>query len=443
MKMKKTILFTITLLVTTLAYSQIFTENYFTYQVTSSVDYTVKITDYDVTGGTAITIPASVTNTATSITYTVTEVGGLSLKDKGLTSAIIPNSITIIELSAFSDNNLTSIVIPDSVTYLGPLTFQNNQITTAVLSNGLTSIPSQTFFNNMLTSIIIPNTITSIGSSAFRDNVLTTISIPDSVTSIAANAFSNNQITTLTLSNNLTSIGQSAFRNNLLTTVTLPDSLINMDSGAFSTNDLTSVTFGVNLQEIESAVFEYNNLTSINIPDNVTTIDLYAFRNNMLTDIIIPSNVTTIGFRAFRDNPLVSVTSLNTVPPTITTGGVNDSFATNRSSIDLFIPAGTLGAYVTDAGALWTGFNTTSETALSVDEFDLASEVSVITTENSILIRTFNTAHLQEYTLYNISGIKLHNGTANKIITSNYASGIYLLKLATNKGNLIKKIAIH
>ncbi len=91
-------------------------------------------------------------------------------KCTGLTSVIIPNSVTSIGLYAFEGcSGLTSITIPNSVTSIGGSAF---------------------YGCSGLTSITIPNSVTSIGTSAFYGcSGLTSITIPESVTSIGNGAF--------------------------------------------------------------------------------------------------------------------------------------------------------------------------------------------------------------------------------------------------------------
>jgi len=72
-----------------------------------------------------------------------------------------------IESGAFWKKGLTSVIIPDTVT----------------------SIRSGAFSDNQLTSVTIPNSVTSIEDSAFRLNKLKNIVIPDSVTSLDGEAF--------------------------------------------------------------------------------------------------------------------------------------------------------------------------------------------------------------------------------------------------------------
>ncbi len=107
----------------------------------------------------------------------------------GITSVIIPNTVTSIGIQAFASNKLTSVTIPNSVTSIGYGAFEKNQLTSVTIPNSVTSIGNHAFRFNNLTSVIIPNSVTSIGNSAFYKNQLTSVTIPDSVTSIGDSAF--------------------------------------------------------------------------------------------------------------------------------------------------------------------------------------------------------------------------------------------------------------
>ena len=107
-------------------------------------------------------------------------------------------------VTGVKDRNITSVVIPDGVTSIGNNAFQ---------------------YCYNLTSVTIPDSVTSIGESAFsRCYNLTSVTIPDSVTSIGNNAFSGcSNLTSVTIPSSVTSIGGGAFsRCKNLTSVTIP-----------------------------------------------------------------------------------------------------------------------------------------------------------------------------------------------------------------------------
>ena len=115
-----------------------------------------------------------------------------------LTSVIIPNSVTSIDIWAFYNcSNLTSINIPNNLTSISDYAFYG--------CSGLTSLnipPKVTLIRDYafcacrgLSSVVIPNSVITIGQSAFNDcSGLTSVVIGNGVTSIKSSAFNNTNI---------------------------------------------------------------------------------------------------------------------------------------------------------------------------------------------------------------------------------------------------------
>lgn len=107
------------------------------------------------------------------VTYTAvdtTAIGMDAFDDcRGLTSIIIPNSVTSIEDEAFKEcYDLVSITLPDSLITIGEYTFSGTAITSLTIPEGVTTIGDDAFFEcENLDNITLPSTLTSIGSGAF------------------------------------------------------------------------------------------------------------------------------------------------------------------------------------------------------------------------------------------------------------------------------------
>jgi len=443
-----------------LAVGDTFVVDFITYEVISVTPDTVEAIDYNTAGGTVVDIPATVAYSIT--TYDVTSVGSGAFSGNNLTNVTIPNSVTTIKNNALNNNQFTSIIIPESVTNIGNLAFGVNNLSTVVV---LGTVPptittgggqdtfansSRSNINLILTGNTTDEYVTDSGAlwtgfkMVFEATSATTLKVSDYDAANGTNVTIPGSITIPSTVFDVTEIGQSAFANRGITGVTIPDSATNIGISAFELNNLTSVTIPDNVTVISTTAFSQNSITNLVIGANVEIIGIGAFVDNSLTDISIPSNVTEIGLLAFGNNPsLASVTSFATVPPTITTG-TNDTFIFDRSNTALHIPPGTLAAYVTDPGALWTGFNPVTEDAtLSTSDFELENKIKVITNKDMIKVISSNSVKLKNYSLYNITGAKVSSGKETEISTTSFSSGIYILKLDFDKGSLIKKVAVN
>ena len=93
----------------------------------------------------------------------------------------------------YNCTGLTSVIIPSSVTTIGSYAFSDcNGLASLTIGNGVTSIGSYAFYScNNLTSVTIPSSVTTIGSCAFSGCTgLTNVTIGNGVTNIGSYAFS-------------------------------------------------------------------------------------------------------------------------------------------------------------------------------------------------------------------------------------------------------------
>ena len=256
--------------------------------------------------------------------------------DTSVTSFEIMAQTKIIYGYAFSGcSGLTSIVIPDSVTSIGEYAFSGcGGLTSIVVEEGnavyhstgncLIETESKTLITGCNASVIpADGSVTSIGDNAFYGcSGLTSITIPDSVIRIGNDAFDGcSGLTSVTIGNSVTSIGREAFSGcSGLTCVTIPDSVTSIGSWAFSgCSGLTSITIpfvGEKADGTGATYFGYifgasgcwdndeyvpETLKEVIITGG-TSIGGGAFVDcESLTTITIPGTVTELGDDVFED----------------------------------------------------------------------------------------------------------------------------------------------
>jgi len=257
----------------------------------------VAITGY--TGAaTVVEIPASINS------LPVTSIGASAFEGKGLTSVMLPSSVTTIGGGAFAQCfSLTSVTIPSTVTSIGDQAFYScTSLVTVSIAPGVRSIGSEAFsYCTSLIAVTIPSTVTSIGTAAFEECYgLTTVTIAAAATTLGADAFFNcTGLTTVTISGSVTTVGDGAFAQcTSLTSIAIPEGATNIGKGAFFyCEGLKSVSFPSTVTSIgDQAFYACTSLASVTIAPGVTSIGSEAFAFcDSLVNLFIPSTVQQLG----------------------------------------------------------------------------------------------------------------------------------------------------
>ncbi len=275
-------------------------------------------------------------------------------QDKKFIIPAVTNGVPLqrIAASAFSSMGLTDweVVIPNTVRVIEASAFNASSIGKINLPHGLTTIGSLAFYNNRLRSLNIPSTVTSIGSTAFNLNLVAnpeeafvyrrttngidystiisyaganrknlvipeaksgvilknlmggsfnylsltgTLRIPPTVTSIPALTFQLNYLSSIDNGDGDTSRGSFVFKR-------MADGSIDYSTIVGYGNSSVAVVVPNYVKHIGSHSFNYSLIRSVNLPEGLITIGSNAFNKCRLTGtIVIPSTVTTIGDGAF------------------------------------------------------------------------------------------------------------------------------------------------
>jgi hypothetical protein len=309
-------------------------------------------------------------------------------------------------------------------------TFISNGISYEIITG--TSTVNAVDYNTLSGSVVVvPKTVTNPNTSAKL-----------SVIGIGADAFKEKGLTSLTLSEGLLVIKNRAFYNNSITgTLVIPNSITTIEAHAFNFNAITDLNLGSGIEVVLTGVFGNNNLTSLTLPSQISVVDWGSFGSNQIVTLTIDDGVGQLNGRMLWDNPLITIISNSTVPPIITTGGNDDSFHINtnvddRANIDLVIPNGTMGAYVTNTGAKWTGFKSVTESStVGISAANLRkSGLSIYPNPANDILTIDFALKIEKLVIVNTLGktVAIITTQKNTIDVSGLAKGIYFVQVKAN-----------
>ena len=283
--------------------------------------------------------------------------------------------LTFIGENAFSYCGLTSVVLPNTVTEIrGGAFYACGGLLSITFSASLTSIGYASFYASGLLSISIPASVTNIngfgangnlesiiveeGNTVYdsRDNCNAIIEtstnrlllgckntvIPNTVVTIAGGALYYAQIETVTIPASVTEIQDNAFGSSLIE-ITVSES-----NPVYDSRDNCNAIIETSTNKL--IVGSKNTV----IPNTVASIGREAFAYRYRDEpynITIPESVTSIGENAFVGcNGIASITVLAEVPPTLGNG----AFSEVPKDIPVYVPCGTRSAYQSAEG--WSEF---------------------------------------------------------------------------------------
>jgi hypothetical protein len=296
-------------------YAGSFTLNGISYNETSATEVEVIANNPAYSG--AVTIPATVVYNGK--TYDVRGIGTSAFKNcTGLTSVVIPNSVTTIGYTSFeSCTALTSLNLGEGVMRIDQYAF-----------NSCTA----------LKTLIIPNSVVTIRYSAFQScTSLITLTLGNQLQTIEYEAFKNcTSLTSVTIPASVTGIGTYAFGDcNKLTT-------INVDAANATFSSDNGVLF--NKAKTILAQCPAGKTGAYSIPEGVAYIYPQAFKAcSGLTNLTIPKTTVNILANAFDFcGGLTQLHCKAAAPPTILAATFD---YVNKNTCVLYVPAGSINAY--------------------------------------------------------------------------------------------------
>jgi len=384
-----------------------------------------------------------------------------------LTTLIIGNSVGRTNSTPIADKTfancgkLANVIIEDDCTtlffnYACDPFFGCGNIDSVHLGRNLSyysHISDQFLFKGKteLTKLTIGGCVTKIGNNLFYGcNNLLSVIIPNSVETIEDNAFYNcEKLGTLTLGENVAEIGQRAFYQcRDLKSLTIPQSVNKIYDKAFANcNNLTEVII---IGGSTTLFFDYacdpfagcGNIETVYLDRNLSYYSHISneclFRGKTkLTKLTIGSYVTIIGDYAFYGCcGLEEITSLPTTPPTIhanTFGGCGKSIP----NCTVYVCSDCIEAYQkTDYWKEFTNYQPLGIGETSISQFHIFPNPA----NNEIFIQS--ELQIEKIEVYSLIGalLKSENNFKEKISVSALSSGIYFLKIHTERGWTVKKV---
>lgn len=262
-----------------------------------------------------------------------------------LTSINIPSTVTIIKEMAFCRSGLTSIVIPDSVTEIGYKSFSEcPNLKKAVVSANVKVITREAFSHStaLETVEIRGNKLDQIEYDSFSGcSSLSSINMPASLDKIGKYSFEGCvNLKTLKLNEGLGEIGDCVFWGSGLTELTIPKSVTRVGSRIFwdcknlkSVNVLTNIDLNnadfMRLSGANPTVYCYSNSQYLDNLDECTLSKMTAFPatavsvNPTQTGVYV-GETTKIGYTITPSNSTDSVkyVSSNTKIATVNQHGI-------------------------------------------------------------------------------------------------------------------------
>lgn len=245
----------------------------------------------------------------------------------GLVSVLLPESITVIDTYAFNGNeSLITVSIPNGVT----------------INCGYNNMTGTPFGFSNIQSIIVDESNSkykSIDGVLYDKQGKTLIAFPGGKAIV-------------TFPNTITSMAHYAFMGaQKLTEVVLPEGLTEVSNGLFRESKVVSVVIPEGVTKLWSDVFlRCVNLKNVQLPESLNEIGGYVFNGSGIESITLPKNLSSFNNETFGNcTQLREIHCTRTTPPTLPSP--YSQFANlDKLSIKLYVPEGSLNAYVAAEG---------------------------------------------------------------------------------------------
>lgn len=400
----------------------------------------------------------------------------------GLTSNLeLPATLTKIGNGAFKNcSGLTgTLVIPESVTSIGDYNGSAGAFDGCagftgelIIPNSVTVIGASAFrgCTGFTGDLTIPNTVAKIGSTAFEDcsGLNGSLTIGSSVDEVGPDAFSSCGFTGGIVMlpevppTNYAGYGYSPFSYMPHNTMYVPFGCLD-DYLASAWNSISNITIEMNDVLVKDEfVYHYISGHNVAVRDhingvavtgdvdvpssfeyrgetyNITAVDDNAFKAAAISGVVLPSTVTAVGANAFKDCAnLMDVEARSTTPPTL-----GDNAFNNIPGYSLKVPCGLSAVYESSSwGEVFFYFY---ENCLGVEDVAEEESLSVYPNPTSGMVK-IEAENLRNVSIFNTMGQQIYN---DKVTGGSFeynfngATGMYLIRVETDKGAETKRVVV-
>ena len=236
------------------------------------------------------------------------ELPAYALHGMGITSLVLPTSVTAIGEGSLAGISAVSLSLP-GVTTVGEGAFAGAvKLESVALSQSSTITLGQQAFAGCSSLSSVSLNADIIPAGAFKNcTSLTSAAFPASLKSIGSNAFMGcTSLAQFAFGESIAEIGEGAFEGSGIKGVELSGCTALKSIGAWAfakCPELASVTMPESLTEIgKGAFFDDPSLTSIDLPSGITNVEDFVLTNTsgVTTGNIIPADAEIIGQYAYK-----------------------------------------------------------------------------------------------------------------------------------------------
>ncbi len=408
------------------------------YNIISTSDLTVEVTNGDNKYSGAVIIPSTITYKAK--TLSVISIGHSAFKDcYGLISCVIGNNVTNIKQYAFRGcSNLTSVTIGENVANIENAAFYD--------CTGLEEV----HISNLSAWCNIDFDTHAPGPHAeklyLNGELVTDLVIPDDITTIKDYTFAYcKSLTSVKISNSVTSIEGCAFKGcSNLTSVIIGENVANIEYDAFA--DCTSLKY-LHIENGTEMLCLSQNLNSNykvgeglffdcpletlyigrNLDYNISSNCGYSpfYNKKTLKSVIIGNSVTSIKINAFKNCDMITgIYLLGTAPPAV---GNNNFTNSQYMNLTVYVPKGSLATY--QSADVWKNFWDIQEFDATGIEGVNANDIAIEVTANGI---TLSDADGKTVEIYSANGTRVANIDSYVGEEITLDRGVYIVRVGSN-----------